>query len=407
MADTEAQPADVLPTTDEGAPAPLRLPPWRWILRVLLMVVAVGFASILFYNVIRRLLPLIVLLVTSLFLSFALEPAVSYLSRRGMRRGVATFLMMLAVALVGVALLVLLVPVFVDQLVSLVQHGPEILAAVTRYAREWFGLDVSAESLQDTLNNANTSLTTFSANIAGNVFGVGAALVAAIFRLLTIALFTFYLVADGPRFRRTLCSLLPPKQQRTVLETWEVAIDKTGAYLYSRVVLAVISGVGTYVVLRLLSVPYALPLSFWMGLVSQFIPTVGTYIAMALPLLVALVQGPTDALILLVYFSAYQQIENYVISPRVTSRTMAIHPALAFGAAIAGASISGVVGALLALPAAAIVQAVGSTYVHRHEVMETKLTMPESEAEGPPPPPKQHLRSLVQRWRSSDRSSVD
>ena len=407
MADTEAQPVDALPATEKSAPAPLRLPPWRWILRVLLMVVGVGFASILFYNVIRRLLPLIVLLVTSLFLSFALEPAVSYLSKRWMRRGVATFLMMLAVALVGVALLVLLVPVFVDQLVSLVQHGPEILASVTRYSRDWFGLDVSAESLQDALNNANTSLTTFSANIAGNVFGVGAALVAAIFRLLTIALFTFYLVADGPRFRRTLCSLLPPKQQRTVLETWEVAIDKTGAYLYSRVVLAVISGVGTYVVLRLLSVPYALPLSFWMGLVSQFIPTVGTYIAMALPLLVALVQGPGDALILLIYFSAYQQIENYVLSPRVTSRTMAIHPALAFGAAIAGASISGVVGALLALPAAAIVQAVGSTYVHRHEVMETELTMPESDAEGPPLPPKQHLRSLLQRFRPRDRSSVD
>jgi predicted PurR-regulated permease PerM len=407
MADLQAQPADAIPAAEESAPTPLRLPPWRWILRVLLMVVGVGFASILFYNVIRRLLPLIVLLVTSLFLSFALEPAVSYLSKRGMRRGVATFLIMLGVALVGVVMLVLLVPVFVDQLVSLVQHGPEILANVTRYAREWFGLDVSAESLQEALNNANTSLTTFSANIAGNVFGVGAALVAAIFRLLTIALFTFYLVADGPRFRRMLCSLLPPRQQRTVLDTWEVAIDKTGAYLYSRVVLAVFSGIGTYAVLRLLSVPYALPLAFWMGLVSQFIPTVGTYIAMALPLLVALVQGPGDAVILLIYFSAYQQIENYVLSPRVTSRTMAIHPALAFGAAIAGASISGVVGALLALPAAAIVQAVGSSYIHRHEVMETALTMPESETEGPPTPPKQHVRSLLQRFRAGDRSSVD
>jgi predicted PurR-regulated permease PerM len=112
-------------------------------------------------------------------------------------------------------------------------------------------------------------------------------------------------------------------------------------------------------------------------------------------------------LILLIYFSAYQQVENYMLAPRVTSRTMAIHPALAFGAAVAGASISGVVGALLALPAAAIVQAVGSSYVHRHEVMETELTMPASAAEGPPSPPKQHLRSLLQRLRGRGRSSGD
>ena len=405
MAETDTRPADVAPEADDEALEPLRLPPMRWILRVFLLAVGVGFAALLLYNVVRRLWGLILMLVTSLFLSFALEPAASYLAKRGMRRGFATFLIMLGVALVGIALLVLLVPVFVDQLVSLVQHGPEILATVTRYSRDWFSIDISAQSLQDTLNNANTSLTTFSANIAGNVFGVGAALVAAIFRLLTIALFTFYLVADGPRFRRTLCSLLPPRHQRTVLETWEVAIDKTGAYLYSRVVLAVISGVGTYVVLRILRVPYALPLSFWMGLVSQFIPTVGTYIAMALPLLVALVQGPGDALILLVYFTAYQQIENYVLAPRVTSRTMAIHPALAFGAAVAGASISGLVGALLALPAAAIVQAVGSTYVHRHEVMESDLTTPDEGSEGPPRQPNRLFRSLVERMRRRNGSS--
>jgi predicted PurR-regulated permease PerM len=155
-------------------------------------------------------------------------------------------------------------------------------------------------------------------------------------------------------------------------------------------------------VLRLLQVPYALPLSFWMGLVSQFIPTVGTYIAMALPLLVALVQGPGDALVLLIFFTVYQQLENYILSPRVTSRTMELHPALAFGAAIAGASVSGVVGAFLALPAAAIIQAVASTYVHRHEVVETALTMPELEPEGPEHQQASKVRAWLERFRRRD-----
>jgi predicted PurR-regulated permease PerM len=111
-----------------------------------------------------------------------------------------------------------------------------------------------------------------------------------------------------------------------------------------------------------------------MGLVSQFIPTIGTYIAMALPLLVAVVEHPLDALVLLIFFTVYQQIENYLLSPRITSRTMQLHPALAFGCAIAGAGISGVVGAFLALPVAAIIQAIGSTYIHRHDVEESELT---------------------------------
>jgi predicted PurR-regulated permease PerM len=195
-----------------------------------------------------------------------------------------------------------------------------------------------------------------------------------IFKLLTIGLFTFYLTADGPRFRRAICSYLPAKHQTTVLWTWEVAIEKTGAYLYSRLLLAIFSGVATFIALTILGIPFALPLAVWMGLVSQFIPTIGTYIAMALPLLVAVVEDPVKALILLIFFSMYQQIENYLLSPRITARTMALHPALAFGCAIAGATISGVVGALLALPFAAIVQAVGSTFIHRHEVEETDLT---------------------------------
>ncbi len=171
-----------------------------------------------------------------------------------------------------------------------------------------------------------------------------------------------------------MCSYLPPKHQETVLRTWEVGIEKTGAYLYSRLLLAIFSGVATFIVLTALGVPFAVPLAVWMGLVSQFIPTIGTYIAMALPLLVAVVQSPVDALILLVFFTLYQQIENYLLSPRITARTMQLHPAVAFGCAIAGASISGIVGAFLALPLAAIVQALGSTYIHRHDVEETDLT---------------------------------
>ena len=384
---TEPPVEELPPSVAEDGVAPLRLPSWQWIWRLLLVVWVSAGLALLAYAAFKSVRGLIVLLIASLFLSFALEPAVSWLSARGWRRGFATFACLLGVALGAVMLLVLMVPVLVDQVIEFVDTAPEIIDRFVGWGKDWFGLDLSTEQIVRDIQRANTDLTAFAGNIAGNLFGVGAAIIATIFQLLTIALFTFYLVADGPRFRRAVCSVLPPKQQRIVLDTWEVAIDKTGAYLYSRLVLAVLSGVGAYIVMRILGVEFALPLAVWMGIVSQFIPTVGTYIAMALPLLVAIVGSPFDAGVLLVYFTLYQQLENYVISPHVTARTMELHPALAFGAAIAGASISGVVGAFLALPAAAIIQAVGSSYVRTHDVIRDELTT--EEAGQPVKPPRE------------------
>jgi predicted PurR-regulated permease PerM len=396
-------PVEELPSSaPDDAVAPLRLPSWQWIWRLLIVVWASVALALLAYAAFKSVRGLIVLLVASLFLSFALEPAVSWLAARGWRRGVATFACLMAVALVGVMLLVLMVPVLIDQVIEFVDTAPEIIDRLVGWANGWFGLDLSTQQIARDIQGANTDLTAFAGNVAGNVFGVGLAILATVFQLLTIALFTFYLVADGPRFRRAVCSVLPPKRQRIVLDTWEVAIDKTGAYLYSRLVLAVLSGVGSYIVMRILGVEFALPLAVWMGIVSQFIPTVGTYIAMALPLLVALVESPFDAVVLGTYFTVYQQVENYVISPHVTARTMELHPALAFGAAIAGASISGVVGAFLALPAAAIIQAVASSYVRTHDVIRDDLTSEEVAQPVKPPRESGWARALARLRRRLD-----
>ena len=101
---------------------------------------------------------------------------------------------------------------------------------------------------------------------------------------------------------------------------------------------------------------------------------VGTYIAAAVPLLVALLEDPWKALWFLIFVIIYQQIENYLLAPRITAKTMQLHPAVAFGAALAGGSISGLLGAFMALPAAAVIQSTISTYLKRHEVVETELT---------------------------------
>jgi predicted PurR-regulated permease PerM len=194
-----------------------------------------------------------------------------------------------------------------------------------------------------------------------------------LFQVFTIGLFAFYLVAEGPKLRRTVCSLLPQKRQKYVLEIWDVAIAKTGGYIVSRGVLAVIAAVVHWAAFEIIDLPSGLALAIWVGVVSQVVPVVGTYLAGALPVLIGLIDEPASGLWVLVVIAVCQQVENYVLAPRITSQTMAIHAAMAFGAVIAGAALLGVVGAMLALPAAATLQAVISTAAERHEVAEDLL----------------------------------
>jgi predicted PurR-regulated permease PerM len=246
---------------------------------------------------------------------------------------------------------------------------------------------VDVTALQRELSNPEgalrTWLTGFAGTAVGGVVGLGASVVSAMFSALTVGLFTFYLVADGPRFRRTVCSVLPPARQRVFLEVWTIAIDKTGGYLISRLLLAGISAAFHAVAFTWIELPNALVVGIFVGLVSQLVPTVGTYIAGLLPTLVALLDPqPSKALWVLGVVIIYQQVENYFLQPRITASTISIHPAVAFAAVIAGGALQGAIGALLALPAIATLQAILSTYLARHEVMESRLT---AVSAGPPP----------------------
>jgi predicted PurR-regulated permease PerM len=123
-------------------------------------------------------------------------------------------------------------------------------------------------------------------------------------------------------------------------------------------------------VLLIIGVPFALPLGLWMGAMTAFVPLVGVYLGSILLLIVAAVNEPVDALWVLIFVTAYQQVENYLLAPKVQAHTMDLHPAVAFVSVLIGGSLLGVVGALLALPAAAITKALLTTYVRRHELIE-------------------------------------
>ena len=357
--------------SDEQLPDYDRMPRWvpRAILLFFLGIVALATAVWL----IGKLRELLVMLLVALFLSFALEPAVNWLQARGWRRGSGTAavftLLFVAAALFVYAMGALLV----DQIQNLVDQAPEYLTDVEQWVNDTFGTDLNTDDLAEQFQSGGAA-NDVATGLAGNVLSVGAQAVSVLFRALTVLLFTFYLVADGPRLRRAICSTLRPERQREVLRVWEIAIDKTGGYIYSRGLLAFVSAVFHYFAFLLIGIPFPLPLALWVGVLSQFVPVVGTYLAGALPIVIALIDNPIDALWVLLAIFVYQQVENYLLAPPITAHTMDIHPAVAFGAVIAGASILGPVGALLALPAGATLQAFVSTYVNRHDVVETDLT---------------------------------
>ena len=119
----------------------------------------------------------------------------------------------------------------------------------------------------------------------------------------------------------------------------------------------------------IIGVPYWLPLALWTGIVSQFVPTLGTYLAIALPAIIAAANQPIDGLWVVLFGTGYQQVENYLLHPRITSKTVSIHPAVAFGSVIVGASLFGAMGALVSVPVVAVLQALVETYGHRYDLV--------------------------------------
>ena len=342
--------------------------PPRWLLRATLTV-AVGFLAVgLFWGMIAQLKDLFVIILSALFVAFAIEPGVNWLASHGWKRGLGTGAIYLVAVLVFIGLIASIGGLVVDQVAGLGKSLPSVVSSLSDFLHQHFNVNLTDQlkKLQDNLGSIGTT-------VASNALGIGATIVGSVFDLLTVALFAFYFAAQGPQFRRAVCSVLPPARQIVVLQVWELAISKTAGFLYSRVLLAAASAAAHAVVFAIAGIPYAVTLGLFVGIVGQFIPTVGTYIGAALPALVALSVSPGKALVVIGFAVIYQQIENYFLTPPLAKRTMQLQPAVAFGSVIVGVTLIGPVGALLALPVTATIQAFVSSYVQRHELVESDL----------------------------------
>jgi len=357
----------------EARPAERVLP--RWVIPGVVVFWTGFLLTFVVRHVFGRLASLLILLLVALFLALAIEPGVNKLAARGWRRGRATISILLGVLLAFLIFVVAIGTLVGTQVADLLSESNVYIRDTVKFLNDTFGTQIDAQAVIDEVNDPDGRVQQFIQSQGDEAVRLSLAALGVIFQGLSVILFTYYLVADGPRLRRVICSRLTPGRQLRVLNAWELAITKTGGYLYSRALLALLSAFFHWIVFQSLGTQAPIALAIWVGLVSQFLPVVGTYLAGILPVLVTFLDSPLKALIVIGFIVIYQQIENYFLAPRITARTMELHPAVAFGAALAGASLLGAVGAILALPAAAMVQALASEWGRRYDVVDNELTL--------------------------------
>ncbi len=364
---------DTDPTSDQASDAASRrtqitlVPSNVW--RVGLVVLAVFWLGLLINFILDDGGGVLFTVLISWFAAIAMAPAVRWLSR-WMRRGVATMIVMVSAILFAAIFFLMFGALFVDQLVQLVMLIPDLIDETIAWANSTFDLALSQEALLDMAGISAQDMAATAAELGLGLLAFIISVVGSIFGIFTFALFTFYLSADMPRLERWVAGLFPPRMQDVVMTVWRTTAQKTGGYIGARVILASINSATSAVVFVIIGMPYWLPLALWTGIVAQFVPTIGTYIAIVLPVIVGLLSGsPWIGVAALIWAVLYQQVENLTIEPRISARAVNVNPAVAFGSVLLGAALFGVAGAFLAVPVAAMLLALLQTYGKRYELL--------------------------------------
>lgn len=345
----------------------------KWVPRAIVLFWMMFLAALVARELFHQLSSFLLLVLVSIFLAFAIEPGVNRLAKRGWRRGSGTLLIIFGVITFIGVFLGAVGTLVGSQVADVLKNSEMYVNDTVDFVNDTFNANIDPAEVNASIADPKGPVQKFIKNQQGKVISLSVNALGASLQLLTIVLFTFYFVADGPRLRRVICSRLPEAKQRAVLRTWDLAIAKTGGYLYSRALLALVSAFFHWIAFQAIGTPAPIAMALWVGIVSQFLPVVGTYLAGVLPLLLTFFDSPFKALLVVGFVLVYQQLENYLISPRITARTLHVHAAVAFGSAIVGGAILGPVGAVLALPAAAMAQALIGSWGPRHDVIDDDL----------------------------------
>ena len=298
---------------------------------------------------------ILVLVLIALFIAVSLDPAVRWLIRHGMRRSHAVALVITVALSLFAVFIWSIVPPMVEQGTTLFGNLPRYVRDLPEKSRPLRELS-DRYHLTDRLSEVAATLPT---KIAGSALGFVQQFFGALVSTLTVLVLTIYFMADMPRLRRGLVRLFPHRRRPQVADIVNVVVDKVGAYMIGNLIISLFAGVSSFLVLSLVGVPYALPLAILVA-IFDLIPMIGATLGAALCVLVAIFTAGIwpATVVLLIFFIAYQQVENYLIAPRVLRNTVDLSSVAVLLVALLGGTVLGLVGALMAIPIAAAVKAV-------------------------------------------------
>lgn len=292
----------------------------------------------------------LILIVMAMFLAIGLNPVVEWFMGRGLKRGLSV-LLVLFVVLSTLALFVIAVaPVISEQITTITQKAPGWLDALQRNAqvqRLDDEYDVIAKA-RDYVQNGD-----FGKNLFGGALGVGLAVLSAVANSVIVLVLMIYFLVSLPSIKNAAYRVAPASRRPRVSDLGDRIIHSTGAYVAGAFLVALCAGISTLIFTLIVGLgDYAFALAFIVGLLS-LIPVVGSIVSAVVITALGLTISPTTAIVAFVYYMAYQQVEAYVIYPRIMARSVDIPGSVTVIAALVGGALLGIVGALLAVPVAA------------------------------------------------------
>src|SRR5215217_6326045 len=292
---------------------------------------------------------ILIRILIALFIAVSLDPAVRLLARRGMRRGVAVTLIFLLASALAAGFLISVIPPLVDQFRNLADDLPGYLGRLqsrSSHFRELNDRFNVSDQLQGLVGTLPGRLGTGVLGFTSRVFG-------AVFNTLTVLVFTIYFMADMPRIRSGAVRLFPVDRRPRARQVVDLVVDKVGGYMIGNIIISIIAGLASLIAFSLLGVPFPVPLAFVVA-ICDLIPMIGATLGAIIGVTVALFStNLLHTLLVAAFFVAYQQLENYLIAPRVLKTTVELGAAAVLIAGLIGATVLGLVGALMAIPVAA------------------------------------------------------
>src|ERR1022692_116844 len=290
----------------------------------------------------------LVLIGLALFIAAGLDPAVGWLTRHGVRRWLAVIMTLLAVASAVAAFLAAAIPPLATQATALVAELPRYMHSLQNHNSQLGKLDAQFH-IQQRLSRL---VSTRGSSLIGGVLGAGELVLGAASALLIVAVLAVYSLADRPRIKLFASRRAPLSRRTRVILIGDEIFAKVGGFVLGNFLTSVIAGLGTYLWMLVFGLPYPILLGLFVAFMD-LIPVIGSTIGGAVVTLVALTVSLPIAALTLGFYVAYRLAEDYLLVPRVMGRTVRVPGVVSVVAVLVGGTLMGIIGALVAIPAAA------------------------------------------------------